>query len=104
MAWRMSQAISSPISGFLGDKYDRTHIVAFGCCLWGVMTAAIGMSNSVQQAMVWCGVNGIGLALVIPCVQSLIADYHPSESRGRAFGFMFFTSSLGETLHCNTTL
>lgn len=48
------------------------------------------------QAMVSCAVNGLGLALVIPCVQSLVADYHPSESRGKAFGFMFFTASCGK--------
>ena len=39
--------------------------------------------------------NGLGLALVIPCVQSLIADTYSSASRGRAFGLLFFTSSLG---------
>ena len=51
-----------------------------------------------MQAMVSCAVNGLGLALVIPCVQSLVADYHPSESRGKAFGFMFFTASCGKHL------
>lgn len=91
----MVQAATSPISGVLGDKYDRTHIVAFGCFLWGVMTAVIGFSTSLHQAMVSCAINGLGLALVIPCVQSLVADYHPSESRGKAFGFMFFTASCG---------
>ena len=43
------QALSSPISGVLGDKVDRTRIVSFGCFLWGVMTAAIGMSVSLRQ-------------------------------------------------------
>lgn len=43
------QALSSPISGVLGNKVDRTHIVSFGCFLWGVMTAAIGMSVSLRQ-------------------------------------------------------
>ena len=47
------------------------------------------------QAMVSCAFNGLGLALVIPCVQSLVADYHPSEARGQAFGFMGLTSSFG---------
>ena len=37
------------MSGILGDKYDRTHIVAFGCFLWGIMTTAIGLSTSVRQ-------------------------------------------------------
>ena len=45
------QALSSPVSGILGDKYDRTHIVAFGCCLWGIMTAFIGLSSSIHQVL-----------------------------------------------------
>ncbi|KAK9844419.1 hypothetical protein WJX74_002206 [Apatococcus lobatus] len=89
------QAISSPLSGILGDAYDRTHIVTFGCLLWGIMTTAIGFSQSLSQAMISCAFNGLGLALVIPCVQSLVADYHPSEARGQAFGLMGLTSSFG---------
>ena len=51
----------------------------------------------------YCAFNGVGLALVIPCVQSLIADYTQAETRGNAFGVMYFTAALGEcarTLHC----
>ena len=48
-----------------------------------------------MQAMVWSAFNGFGLALVIPCIASLTADYHPAETRGRAFGLMAFTSGLG---------
>jgi MFS family permease len=50
---------------------------------------------AVVQAMIASGVNGLGLALVIPCLQSLTADFHPPESRGKAFGWMFCVSSLG---------
>ncbi len=53
--------------------------------------------------MVSCAINGLGLALVIPCVQSLVADYHPSESRGKAFGFMFFTASCGKPRQATTS-
>jgi MFS family permease len=42
--------------------------------------------------------NGLGLALVIPCVQSLIADVYSSATRGRAFGLLFLTSGLGAHL------
>ena len=52
--------------------------------------------NKHEQAMVWSAVNGVGLALVIPCIQSLIADYNPPERRGSAFGTLFFISSMGE--------
>lgn len=48
------QALTSPISGLVGDRYDRTYVVAFGCLLWGVMTAAIGLSRSLGQALLSC--------------------------------------------------
>ncbi|CAL8463252.1 g2786 [Coccomyxa elongata] len=89
------QALSSPIGGLLGDRLDRTHIIAFGCFLWGVMTMAIGLSTTLTQAMSFSAWNGLGLALVIPCVQSLIADVYSSTTRGRAFGLLFLTSGLG---------
>lgn len=60
------------------------------------MTVAVGVSTSLRQAMVACAFNGMGLALVIPSVQSVVADCHPAEQRGRAFGLMSLTSSLGE--------
>lgn len=89
------QALASPFSGILGDRYDRAYVVAAGCLCWGVMTSLMGLSTSLGQAMLSCAVNGLGLALVIPCVSSMIADYHPPETRGNAFGMMSLTASLG---------
>ncbi len=48
------------------------------------------------QAAAWCALNGVGLALVMPCVQSIIAEVYRAKSRGRAFGIIFTTSALGE--------
>lgn len=45
--------------------------------------------------MLYAAFNGIGLALVIPCSQSVIADIYPSDSRGRAFGLMQFIGAFG---------
>ena len=43
------KALVSPFSGILGDKFNRIHIVALGTFLWGVMTAAIGLSTTLSQ-------------------------------------------------------
>jgi MFS family permease len=45
--------------------------------------------------MAFAGINGMGLALLVPCCQSLIADLFPAEARGRAFGLMQLTGALG---------
>ena len=47
------QALASPMSGFLGDSFDRVYIVVAGTVLWGAMTAAIGASRTLPEAR--CG-------------------------------------------------
>lgn len=59
------------------------------------MTIALGLATGLQQAMLASAVNGVGLALVIPSVQSVVADCTTPDQRGRAFGTMGLTSSLG---------
>lgn len=45
------QALVSPFTGILGDKFNRIILVAVGTFLWGIMTAAIGLSTTLSQ--VW---------------------------------------------------
>jgi hypothetical protein len=47
------------------------------------------------QATAWAAVNGAGLALVLPCCQSLVADYFRPEARGSGFACLFTASAIG---------
>lgn len=42
--------------------------------------------------------NGIGLAIVAPAIQSLVADSTDDSSRGTAFGWLQLTSNLGSII------
>ncbi|GJP51653.1 hypothetical protein CLOM_g12798 [Closterium sp. NIES-68] len=44
------------------------------------------------------GLNGIGLALVFPPIQSLIADLASPTNRGVAFGWLQFMTYFGDIL------
>lgn len=44
------------------------------------------------------GLNGIGLALVAPAIQSLVADSTDDSSRGTAFGWLQLTGNLGSLI------
>ena len=44
------------------------------------------------------GINGIGLSMVVPSGQSMVADYYPEESRGAAFGALYLTGAVGAML------
>jgi MFS family permease len=94
----MVQTLSSPLSGVLGTIFDRSRVLAAGALLWGVMTAALAASTSLPQACLFAAVNGMGLALLVPCACSLTADLFPAAARGRAFGVMTLTGATGGML------
>mmetsp|Transcript_16591 Transcript_16591/g.43015 ORF Transcript_16591/g.43015 Transcript_16591/m.43015 type:complete len:537 (+) Transcript_16591:330-1940(+) len=98
LARALVQALTSPLSGALGDTHDRGQIIAAGCFLWGIMTAAMGLVNDLTAAVFFSAWNGLGLSLVIPSSQSLIADYYPARARGKAFGLLYMTGSFGGML------
>lgn len=50
------------------------------------------------QGMFFWAFNGVGLGLLLPNAQSLIADYFSALSRGKAFGALYLTSALGGML------
>lgn len=49
-----------------------------------------------MQAAAFAGLNGAGLALVLPCVQSILAEVYSAGRRGLAFGLVMTAGVLGE--------
>ena len=68
------QSLASPLGGVLGHTYNRVRVVCAGCALWTVMTALFVGATEVWQGCLLWAVNGIGLALVVPNCQSIVAD------------------------------
>ena len=79
----------------LADRYSRRGIIAAGITIWCLMTAACGMSkNYVQLFLARVGV-GVGEAALSPSALSMMSDYFPKETRGRAVAFYTMGISLG---------
>ncbi|KAJ7944336.1 Major facilitator superfamily protein [Quillaja saponaria] len=89
------QGLSSPLAGVLVINYDRPTILALGTFCWAISTAAVGASQHFLQVAFWRAVNGFGLAIVIPALQSFIADSYSDSVRGAGFGLLSFIGSLG---------
>ncbi|KAJ3705459.1 hypothetical protein LUZ61_009164 [Rhynchospora tenuis] len=89
------QALSSPIAGILALQYDRPTVLASGTACWAIATAAVGLSQHFKQLAFWRAINGLGLAIVIPVLQSLIADSYAAGSRGAGFGLFGLVSAIG---------
>ena len=80
------------------EFYPRGTVIAVGCCIWATFTSLFACVSTLWLAIVLCAVNGLGLALVIPSVQSLTADLNSREARGTAFGSLWLVISLGGML------
>ncbi|CAL8468475.1 g8015 [Coccomyxa elongata] len=89
------QALASPLGGLLGHWYNRIYVITCGCIIWGLMTLGFSLSRNLIMAICFWAINGLGLALVIPNVQSVTADFYEEEHRGRAFGTLHLTSAAG---------
>ncbi|XP_054788168.1 uncharacterized protein LOC129294079 isoform X2 [Prosopis cineraria] len=66
-----------------------------GCCYFPRCLLLHFLSVSAMQVALSRALNGIGLALVAPAIQSLVADSTDDCNRGMAFGWLQLTSNLG---------
>ncbi|RWR95689.1 Major facilitator superfamily [Cinnamomum micranthum f. kanehirae] len=89
------QALASPLAGILVLHYDRPTVLAMGTACWALSTAAVGASQHFLQVAFWRAVNGFGLAIVIPALQSFIADSYLDGVRGTGFGVLSLVGSVG---------
>ncbi|XP_042061110.1 uncharacterized protein LOC121805362 [Salvia splendens] len=89
------QGMASPVAGVLAISYDRPTILTIGILCWALSTAAVGASKYFFQVAFWRAINGFGLAIVIPALQSFIADSYMDGIRGTGFGFLNLVGTVG---------
>ncbi|KAK6150955.1 hypothetical protein DH2020_015887 [Rehmannia glutinosa] len=89
------QGLASPVAGVLAINYDRPTVLAIGILCWALSTAAVGASKYFFQVAFWRAINGFGLAIVIPALQSFIADSYTDGVRGAGFGFLNLVGTVG---------
>ncbi|KAJ7959025.1 Major facilitator superfamily [Quillaja saponaria] len=92
------QSSCYPIAAYLAVRHNRAHVIALGAFLWAAATFLVAFSSTFFQVAVSRALNGVGLALVQPAIQSLVADSTDDHNRGMAFGWLQLTSNLGSII------
>ncbi|XP_030527632.2 uncharacterized protein LOC115738955 isoform X1 [Rhodamnia argentea] len=92
------QSACYPLAAYLASRHNRAHVIALGAFLWSAATFLVAISSTFLQVAISRGLNGIGLALVIPAVQSLVADSTDDSNRGMAFGWLQLTGNIGSII------
>lgn len=89
------QSLFNPLWGYLGDRISRKTLLAIGCYIWAFFTMLVALSTDFNSMLIARTLSGIGLAVIYPTTGSLLADYFPGKSRGRAFGLLGLTGIIG---------
>ncbi|XP_006353989.1 thiamine pathway transporter THI73-like [Solanum tuberosum] len=94
----MVQSLCYPLAAYLAVRHNRAHVIAYGAFLWAAATFLVAFSSTFTQVAVSRALNGIGLAIVAPAIQSLVADSTDDDKRGMAFGWLQLTSNIGSII------
>lgn len=80
----------------IADRGSRVRIIAAGCILWSLATAATGLaSGPISLGLARIGV-GIGEAAFVAPAYSLLTDYFRPERRGLVFGILGLATYIGQ--------
>ena len=85
---RAERVLTTPIWGFLADRYPRKLLLVLMTGIWGLWTAAIGLITTFPQLLWIRIISSIGLTAFWPIAFSLLGDLFPSKQRGRASSVM----------------
>ena len=93
----ISYMITSPIFGYLGDRYTRRYIMSFGLCIW----AGIGLASSFvpessyMLLLVTRALIGVGEAAYTNLCPSIISDMFVGQARTLVLTIYQFAVPLG---------
>jgi MFS family permease len=82
-------------SGYIADRRTRVRIIAAMLAIWGVISAFNAAVQLFWQFLLVRAVLGVAETIDNPASQSLIADYYPSQLRGRAYAFQRAAPTVG---------
>ncbi len=77
---------SSPLAGYLGDRFRRKSVILGSLLIFSLATFATGLALAPSQLIWLRGLLGLSEALYLPAALALIADYHSVKTRSTAIG------------------
>ena len=86
---------SSLLLGPLADHIGRRRMILLATCMLGLSTLATAAAVNVIQLVLLRGLTGIAIGVLLPCLNTLVAEYTPDRKRNLAISFMHLGYPLG---------
>ncbi len=87
-AYLLSSTIMIPIAGKMSDRYGRKPIFLTGIILFLIGSALSGLSQDIDQLIMFRFVQGLGAGIIMPIVFAAVADFYAPADRGKAIGML----------------
>jgi len=101
-AYILASMTMIPVVGKLSDQFGRKWFLLFGTVLFMFGSVLSGASQSMDQLIVFRGIQGLGAGIGMALVGTVMADLFPPDERAKwsgLFGLVYgFSSLLGPTL------
>jgi len=90
--------LMSPAAGLIADRINRKWLIVTSLFVWSGVTLTMGMATNFGQLYALRALMGLSEALYIPAGLSLIAEYHPGNTRSLAVGIHMTGIYVGQAL------
>jgi MFS family permease len=77
-SYLITSAIVTPIFGKLGDLYGRKKLFLLAITIFLIGSALCGLSQSINQLVIFRGIQGIGGGGLISLILAIVGDLIPS--------------------------
>jgi MFS family permease len=90
----------APLMGHLGDRANRTRLLAFGVGLWSLATVGTAFAGqcfgrNFEEMFFWRALLGVGEATYGVVAPTLLADLFSPRARGRVIGLFYLALPVG---------
>ena len=98
LAFLVPYTILPPFVGWIGDRAQRTKLIAGAIGVWSFATAAAGLAVGFRSLVATRVVVGVGESTYMTSAPSLIADTYAPSKRGAAMSLFYTASPIGAGL------
>ena len=97
-AFMIGYFVTSPVFGWLGDRWSRKWLIAIGIFIWSLGTILTGFAATFAMMLAFRVLVGLGEASYATISPSLISDSHAPSKRNNALTIFYVAIPVGAAL------